>query len=67
VIGGLLVSTVLSLLFVPAVFVLMDDLSRLLVRLFSRFVGARDEPEDAPAAEAPAPPRPYPLPRIAAE
>ena len=69
VIGGLLVSTVLSLLFVPAVFVLMDDLSRLMVRLFSRFVGARDEPEDEALPAPVAPPRAYaPLPsRIAAE
>ena len=46
VIGGLIVSTGLSLLFVPAFFVLMDDLSRFTARLFSRFVGARDEPEE---------------------
>ncbi|MCJ2133707.1 efflux RND transporter permease subunit [Methylobacterium sp. J-026] len=48
VIGGLIVSTVLSLVFVPAIFVLMDDLSHLLKRMFGRFVGMRDEPEDAP-------------------
>ncbi|MCJ2123589.1 efflux RND transporter permease subunit [Methylobacterium sp. J-077] len=48
VIGGLLVSTVLSLVFVPAIFVLMDDLSRLLGRLFGRFVGERDDPQDEP-------------------
>ncbi|SDM20974.1 hydrophobe/amphiphile efflux-1 (HAE1) family protein [Methylobacterium phyllostachyos] len=69
VIGGLLVSTVLSLVFVPAIFVLMDDLSRLLKRLFGRFVGERDDPEDEPAFD-PAHPandgRPAP-PRIAAE
>jgi hypothetical protein len=60
VIGGLLVSTVLSLVFVPAIFVLMDDLSGLLVRLFARFVGERDDPEDEPAPP-PALPRPaYP-------
>ncbi|WP_163777934.1 efflux RND transporter permease subunit, partial [Proteus mirabilis] len=34
VIGGLIVSTGLSLLFVPAFFVLMDDLSRFTARLF---------------------------------
>ncbi|MCJ2017301.1 efflux RND transporter permease subunit [Methylobacterium sp. E-065] len=69
VIGGLIVSTVLSLVFVPAIFVLMDDLSRLLKRLFGRFVGERDDPEDAMAFD-PAHPandgRPAP-PRIAAE
>jgi hydrophobe/amphiphile efflux-1 (HAE1) family protein len=34
VIGGLLVSTLLSLVFVPAVFTVIDDLGRLLWRLF---------------------------------
>jgi len=46
VIGGLITSTVLSLVFVPAVFTVMDDVSTLMGRLFGRFVGARDEPED---------------------
>jgi multidrug efflux pump subunit AcrB len=45
VIGGLISSTVLSLVFVPAVFVLMDDVGRLLWWIFGRFVGARDEPD----------------------
>jgi multidrug efflux pump subunit AcrB len=69
VIGGLIVSTVLSLVFVPAIFVLMDDLSRLLKRLFGRFVGERDDPEDAPAFDSGHPAndgRPAP-PRVAAE
>ena len=56
--------------FVPAIFVLMDDLSRLLKRLLGRFVGARDEPADALEYGAPEHPandgRPMP-PRIAAE
>jgi multidrug efflux pump subunit AcrB len=52
VIGGLLVSTMLSLVFVPAFFVLMDDLSRLFSRMFGRFVGPADEP-DAEVAAAP--------------
>ncbi|MFS8036782.1 efflux RND transporter permease subunit [Xanthobacter sp. AM11] len=43
VIGGLVTSTVLSLVFVPAVFTVMDDLSHLLVRIFGRFIGSRDE------------------------
>lgn len=50
VIGGLISSTVLSLLFVPAVYVLMDDIGRLIWRLFGRFVGEADEPESADAA-----------------
>ncbi|MGU3538585.1 efflux RND transporter permease subunit [Methylobacterium sp. A54F] len=53
VIGGLIVSTGLSLVFVPAFFVLMDDLSRLTARLFGRFVGERDDPLDDPGFEDP--------------
>ena len=44
VIAGLLVSTLLSLVFVPAVFLLMDDVQRGATWLLSRFVGQRDEP-----------------------
>ncbi len=52
VMGGLMASTVLSLVFVPAVFTLMDDLGRVSWRLFSRFVGEADEPgRPRPAAE----------------
>ncbi|RVU15067.1 efflux RND transporter permease subunit [Methylobacterium oryzihabitans] len=47
VIAGLIVSTLLSLVFVPAVFLLMESLSRLLGRGLGRFVGARDEAEAA--------------------
>ena len=50
VIGGLLVSTMLSLVFVPAFFVLMDDLSRLFSRILGRFVGPSDEPDEEPVA-----------------
>ena len=39
VIGGLISSTILSLVFVPAVFVLMDQLGAWFARMFSRFVG----------------------------
>ena len=53
VIGGLLVSTFLSLLFVPAFFALMDDLGQLIWRVFGRFVGPGDE-DKAPAHAAPA-------------
>ena len=44
VIGGLLCSTVLSLVFVPAVFVVMDNVSRFLGRLGGRFL-SKSEPE----------------------
>jgi len=47
VIGGLIVSTLLSLVFVPAFFVIMDDASKLVGRLFSGIVGPRDEPDEA--------------------
>lgn len=43
VIGGIIVSTVLSLVVVPSVFLIMDDLSRLLAHLFGRWVGRKDE------------------------
>jgi uncharacterized membrane protein len=71
VIGGLIVSTGLSLVFVPAIFILVDDLSRLFVRLFGRFVGAVDEPTEGAFALPPThtanDPKPFPPPRIAAE
>ncbi|MET0652222.1 MAG: efflux RND transporter permease subunit, partial [Hyphomicrobiaceae bacterium] len=44
VIGGLMSSTMLSLVFVPAVFTVMDDIGSLTWRLFSRFVGETDDP-----------------------
>ena len=47
VIGGLLVSTVLSLIFVPAVFSLMDDISRLAWRLAKRLVSSGHEIEQS--------------------
>ncbi len=53
VIGGLLVSTVLSLLFVPAVFTILDDTGRLLGRLFGRLVGEADEPSSGATRPGP--------------
>jgi hypothetical protein len=47
-----LLSTVLSLIFVPAVFVLLDDVSNLLWRFFGRFIGPVDEPPAEEAAPA---------------
>jgi multidrug efflux pump subunit AcrB len=49
VIGGLLVSTMLSLLFVPAVFIILDDAGRFTWRLFGRFVGNDSAPEESTA------------------
>ena len=56
VIGGLLSSTLLSLVFVPAVFAVMDDIGRLAWRLFSRFVGPTEEPAESPTAAVQAEP-----------
>lgn len=47
VIGGLISSTVLSLVFIPAVFMLVDDIGRLTWRLVSPFVGETDEPAES--------------------
>ncbi|CAN7424588.1 efflux RND transporter permease subunit [Neorhizobium sp. LjRoot104] len=43
VIGGIIVSTVLSLLVVPSFFLIMDDLSRLLGKIFGRMVGKKEQ------------------------
>ena len=45
VIGGLILSTFLSLIFVPSFYVVMDDVARLFSWVFGRFVGKRDEPK----------------------
>jgi hydrophobe/amphiphile efflux-1 (HAE1) family protein len=63
VVGGLLVSTLLSLLFVPAFFTLMDDFGQLMLRASRRFIGRSDEPPPGGAAShatAPAAPTPEP-------
>jgi hypothetical protein len=52
VIGGIIASTVLSLVIVPSFYLIMDDLSRLMSWIFGRFVGAKEaEPEVPEAAE----------------
>ena len=79
VIGGLLVSTILSLIFVPSFFTVMDDLSRLMTWLASFVIktNAADEEADEVEAAPRVPPRatqepsrqaaPSPPGRIAAE
>jgi len=77
VIGGLLVSTVLSLVFVPSFYAVMDDLSKGTSWLFGRFLSkAEDEslweamPEEGharPEAGAAQLKLPLPPPRLAAE
>jgi multidrug efflux pump subunit AcrB len=51
VMGGIIVSTVLSLVVVPAFYLIMDDLSRLLGLLFSRLIGKKEEEPEAPPPE----------------
>lgn len=57
VVGGLIVSTGLSLVFVPAVFLVMDDLSRLGARFLPRAMWARA------TSRRPYPAKPYRYPR----
>ena len=52
VIGGIMVSTVLSLVVIPSFFLIMDDLSRLLGRVFGRFVGPKEEEPETMESEA---------------
>jgi multidrug efflux pump subunit AcrB len=52
VIGGLVVSTALSLVFVPAAFTLLDDAGRLFWRAFGRFIGEQDEPNGVCASDS---------------
>ena len=51
VIGGIIVSTVLSLVVVPSFYLIMDDLSRLISRLFSRIIGQKEAEPEPPAPE----------------
>ena len=71
VIGGLIMSTMLSLIFVPAVFTVMDDVGRFTWRLVSRFLGGQEEEaeeDELPArAGPPTPARPRPDVSVAAE
>ncbi|MDP2451246.1 MAG: efflux RND transporter permease subunit [Polaromonas sp.] len=52
VIGGLITSTVLSLLVVPAVFTYIDDIEHGFRRLANRLRGRKESPETGPAALA---------------
>ncbi len=51
VIGGIIVSTVLSLVVVPSFYLIMDDVSYWISKLFSRVIGPKEEEPDAPSAE----------------
>jgi HAE1 family hydrophobic/amphiphilic exporter-1 len=48
VIGGLITSTVLSLILVPVVYELIDDLENWLKPKLARFITPREAPEDKP-------------------
>ena len=61
VIGGLMSSTLLSLVFVPAVFAVMDDIAKLGWRLFSRFVGPTEEPSAPVPVTPPTAPHARPM------
>ncbi len=61
VIGGLMSSTLLSLVFVPAVFAVMDDIAKLGWRLFSRFVGPTEEPPAPVPVTPPTAPHAWPM------
>ncbi|HCZ01659.1 MAG: ABC transporter permease [Rhodobacterales bacterium RIFCSPHIGHO2_02_FULL_62_130] len=50
VIGGIIVSTMLSLVIVPAFYLIMDDLSRLLGWLFKGIIGQKEAEPDVPDA-----------------
>jgi hydrophobe/amphiphile efflux-1 (HAE1) family protein len=69
VIGGLLVSTVLSLVFVPSFYSIMDTIAHYVGRFFGRFVGPNEDAEAAHHTMPPHPELPLPKPalRIAAE
>ncbi len=51
VIGGIIVSTVLSLVVVPSFYLIMDDLSWLLGKIFGGLFGKKEAEPDAPSAE----------------
>jgi multidrug efflux pump subunit AcrB len=53
VIGGLIVSTGLSLIFVPSFYSIMDDVGRFFAWIFGRFVGPREDESTWTTAIAP--------------
>ena len=50
VIGGIIVSTVHSLVVVPSMYLVMDDLSRLVGWIMSRFIGKKEAEPESPEA-----------------
>jgi hypothetical protein len=56
VIGGLVFSTVLSLVFVPAMFMMMDDIGALFWRFGKKLIVSHAESEEHPPADRKPPP-----------
>jgi Cu/Ag efflux pump CusA len=50
VMGGIIVSTVLSLVVVPSMYLVMDDVSRLFGWVLGRFIGKKEPEPEAPEA-----------------
>jgi hydrophobe/amphiphile efflux-1 (HAE1) family protein len=57
VIGGLAASTLLSLVFVPSFYTIMDDLGRFTARILGRFIGPTEDMDAEPATSTPERPR----------
>jgi multidrug efflux pump subunit AcrB len=55
VIGGLVFSTILSLVFVPAMFMVMDDIGNLIWRFSRRLITANKADDDQPGGRKPPP------------
>ena len=51
VIGGIIVSTVLSLVIVPSFYMIMDDLSWLLGKIFGRLIGTKEQEDVAVSSD----------------
>jgi hypothetical protein len=51
VIGGLVFSTILSLVFVPAMFMMMDDIGALIWRFGSKLLASGGDSEHTPAPD----------------
>ena len=71
VIGGLIFSTILSLVFVPAMFMVMDDVGRFFWHFGQKIISSSEDEADPPASDhgaaaSPAAAVPPPLPAAAA-
>jgi hypothetical protein len=62
VIGGLVFSTILSLVFVPAMFMMMDDIGALFWRFGKKLLAQSGDTEHPPAGHATADHKPPPAP-----